>query len=184
MNPFRKGKLSQIFPSAFRLRLRADTGKRCFLTFSECAVSVRFTYFFRKTVSPFFLPPAFHADSTTSAKDSTHAVLLDPLYGTFLIAAVVLVVSRRQARCQGDVALHCTQLYVDSGSRVLVVGCESIGALEALFVVLQVATVESIISAIEIRFDGSFLFSPLGIGDVSLRNLVSGSVVEEVPFRC
>ena len=28
-----------------------------------------------------------------------------------------------------------------------------------------------------------FLFSPLGIGDVSLRNLVCGSVVEEVPFR-
>ena len=28
-----------------------------------------------------------------------------------------------------------------------------------------------------------FLFSPLGIGDVSLSNLVCGSVVEEVPLR-
>ena len=108
---FERRNYRKFLPSAFRLRLHADTGKRCFLTFSECPVSVRFTYFFRKTVSPFFLPPAFHADSTASAKDSTHAVLLDPLYGTFLIAAVVHVVLRRQARCQGDVALHCTRWF-------------------------------------------------------------------------
>ena len=75
---FRKGKLSQIFPSAFRLRLCPDTGKWCFLTFSVYAVPVRFTYFFRKTVPPFFLPPAFHADSTASAEDSTHPVPLVP----------------------------------------------------------------------------------------------------------
>ena len=41
-----------------------------------------------------------------------------------------------------------------SGARVFVVGCDSIGALQAVIAVLQVATVESIISDIEIRFAG------------------------------
>ena len=96
-------------PSASRARLRADTGKRCFLSFSECPVSVRFAYFFRKAVSPFSLPPAFHADSTTSAEDSTHPVPLVPIYGSFITAVVVHVVLQQQARCQGGSVLHCAR---------------------------------------------------------------------------
>ena len=46
-------------------------------------------------------------------------------------------------------------LSVDSGVRVFIVYCGSIGALQAVIVVLQVATIETIMSDIEIRFAGS-----------------------------
>ena len=43
-------------------------------------------------------------------------------------------------------------LSFDFGARVFVVGCDPISARQAVIVVLQVATVESIMSEIEIRF--------------------------------
>ena len=46
-------------------------------------------------------------------------------------------------------------LSFDSGSRVFVVGGDSIGALQPVIAVLQVTNVESIMSEIEIRFAGS-----------------------------
>ena len=59
-------------------------------------------------------------------------------------------------------------LSVDSNARVFVVGCDPIGALQAVIVVLQVATIETIMSEIEIRFAGSEGLGGMKLDDARL----------------
>ena len=66
---------------------------------------------------------------------------------------------------------------LDFGPRVFVVGGDSIGALQAVIAVLQVATVVSIMSEIEIRFAGSERLGGRRLGNVKPQKSFSSSPV-------
>ena len=66
-------------------------------------------------------------------------------------------------------------LSFDSGPRVFGVGGDSIGVLQAVIAVLQVTTVESIMSEIEIRFAGSERLESLKLGNVKPQKSFSSS---------
>ena len=68
-------------------------------------------------------------------------------------------------------------LSVDSGVRVFIVDCGPIGALQAVMVVLQVVTIETIMSEIEIRFAGSE-----GLEGMKLENIKPEKIVSSSPL--
>ena len=113
--PFARGETIANFLPALLARVCAQTQEN---GVSSPLPNVPFQYvlrtFFRKAVSPFSLPPTFHADSTTSAEDSTHPVPLVPIYCSFITVVVVHVVLQQQARCQGGSILHCAR-WLQSG---------------------------------------------------------------------